>query len=72
MKIEYDPEQDILVVEFLPDVPVANSDEYDGIIIDYSDERKIVGLEILDASKRTSADPLESINVEILKTSRVV
>jgi len=72
MKIEYDPEQDILVVEFLPEVPVANSDEYDGIIIDYSEERKIIGMEILDASKRTSADPLESINVEILKTPRVV
>jgi len=72
MKIEYDPEQDILVVEFLPEVPVANSDEYDGIIIDYSDDRKIIGMEILDAGKRTSADPLESINVEILKTSRVV
>jgi len=72
MKIEYNPDQDILIVEFLPDVPVANSDEYDGIIIDYSDERKIIGMEILDASKRTSTDPLESISVEILKTPRVV
>ncbi len=72
MKIEYDPNHDILMVEFLPEEPVVDSVEYDGIIIDYSGERKIIGMEILDASKRTSADPLESINVEILKTPQVV
>lgn len=41
----------------LTDRPIKNSEEVaDGIVVDYDAEDRIVGVEILDASKRTD-DP---------------
>ena len=41
----------------LTDRPIKDSEEVaDGIVVDYDDEGRIVGIEILDASKRTE-DP---------------
>lgn len=52
MKVIYDPEADILSV-LLSDAPVTESDQdKPGVILDYDAGGNIVGLEILDASKR--------------------
>jgi len=52
MKANYDPETDILSVLF-SSAPVEESDEdKPGVILDYDSEGNIVGLEILDASRR--------------------
>jgi uncharacterized protein YuzE len=52
MKIRYDPEVDVLSIVF-NDVPVEESDEEKpGLILDYDKTGNIVGVEILDASKR--------------------
>lgn len=67
MKLEYDPKHDILNVEFLEEEPIADSVEFDGIIVDYSADRKIVALEILDAGKRTTKDPLDLLDLSIVK-----
>lgn len=41
----------------LTDRPIKDSEEVaDGIVVDYDEEGRIVGIEILDASKRTE-DP---------------
>ncbi len=67
MRIEYEPKHDILNIEFLKDVPIVDSIELEGVIVDYSADRKIVSIEILDAGKRTTKSPLEAIDVAILK-----
>jgi hypothetical protein len=36
VKIEYDPSHDLLNPGFLPDVPIVNSVEFDGIVFDYA------------------------------------
>jgi len=52
MKVVYDPETDILRMVF-SSAPVEESDEdKPGVILDYDRDGNIVGLEILDASKR--------------------
>jgi uncharacterized protein YuzE len=52
MKVTYDPEVDVLRI-LLSDAPVEESDEdKPGAIIDYDQAGNIVGLEILEASKR--------------------
>jgi uncharacterized protein YuzE len=52
MKVRYDPEVDVLSIA-LSDAPVEESDEEKpGLILDYDKSGNVVGLEILDASKR--------------------
>ena len=52
MKVTYDPEVDSLTI-ILSDVAVEESDEAKpGVILDYDANGNIVGLEILNASKR--------------------
>lgn len=55
MKFKYDKEVDIVYIR-LSDQPVAESDEdKPGVIIDYDADGNIVGIEVLDASKRMDA-----------------
>ena len=57
MKVRYDPEVDVLSIA-LSDAPVEESDEdKPGVILDYDIHGNVVGLEILDASKRM-ANPM--------------
>ena len=52
MKVTYDPEVDVLRILF-NNRPVEESDEdKPGMIIDYDKEGNVVGIEVLDASKR--------------------
>jgi uncharacterized protein YuzE len=67
MKIEYDPTHDLLNIEFVSKEPIADSVELDGVIIDYSKDRRIVAIEILDAGKRTTKGPLDLLDLTIVK-----
>ena len=52
MKVRYDPEVDVLSF-VLSDALVEESDEQKpGVILDYDKDGNVVGLEILDASRR--------------------
>lgn len=52
MKVKYDQEVDVLTIRF-NDAPVEESDENKpGVILDYDKAGKIIGIEILNASKQ--------------------
>lgn len=52
MKVTYDPEVDVLRILF-SSTPIEESDEdKPGVILDYDKDGNVVGMEILDASKR--------------------
>ncbi len=54
MRVTYDPETDTLIIQ-LKEVHISESDELqDGIIADLDANGNIIGLEILDASKRVT------------------
>lgn len=72
MRIEYDPGHDLLNIEFIADEAIADSVELDGVIIDYSKDGRIVAIEILDAGKRTTKNPLDLIDLSIVKERSTV
>jgi uncharacterized protein YuzE len=52
VKITYDPEVDVIRILF-SDAPIEESDEEKpGVILDFDKNGNVVGLEILDASRR--------------------
>ena len=52
MKVTYDPEVDVLRILF-SSAPIEESDEdKPDVILDYDKHGNVVGMEILDASKR--------------------
>ncbi|MBI4646205.1 MAG: DUF2283 domain-containing protein [Bacteroidia bacterium] len=66
MKIEFSREADAIYVYFR-EVEVTKSQELeDGVVIDLDNNGHIVGIEILNASKRLTAKDLGNINIENL------
>ena len=72
MKIEYEPKHDIVNIEFLEEVEINESVEIDGIIFDYSKNKKLVSVEILDAKKRIGKNPLDKIDFSVIKDKVIV
>ncbi|MGE0638137.1 MAG: DUF2283 domain-containing protein [Bacteroidia bacterium] len=54
MKVKYDKETDIMYIVFSEQKVKESDENKPGIILDYSKDGTIVGIEILDASKRMS------------------
>ena len=71
MRIEYDKEADALYIQ-LREVRVDdNIDIEEGVTIDLDEEKHIVGIEILDASKKLSLKDLINITIENLPIEKV-
>ena len=64
MQITYDPAGDAVAITFR-DVPVEHTEEIgEGVYADYDAQENVVGIEILDASKRM--DRADGIDFRIL------
>ena len=66
MRIEYDIKRDLLNIEFVTDVAIHDSLEVDGVVIDYAKDKRIVAIEVLDASKRTTRNPKELVALTVV------
>lgn len=51
MRGHYDPEADALAINW-GDAEIEESDEVDGVILDYDKDGNVIGVEVLDASKK--------------------
>jgi uncharacterized protein YuzE len=52
MKVKYDKELDILCVSLSDEVVFESDEEKKGLILDYSSYGRVVGIELLNASKQ--------------------
>lgn len=64
MKIEYDREADALYIQFREAAVEDNIDIEEGVTVDVDDNHHIIGLEILDVSKRFSPSELTKLTIE--------
>jgi len=62
MKIEIDAVRDLLKVDLLSDVPIADSREAEGMVFGYSVDRRIVRIEIRGAKSRINGELLKLID----------
>jgi uncharacterized protein YuzE len=70
MKVEYDPKHDIMNIELVADAPITESMELeDGVILDYSENKKIVSIEILGVKKRLSPETSETVSFAVVRES---
>ncbi len=71
MKIEYDKEADALYIQLREASIEDNIDIEEGVTVDLDEKKHIVGIEILDASKRLSLKDLVNITIENLPVEKV-
>lgn len=65
MNINYDPKADAMYITFQKDKVEDTLKIQDGVIIDLNKEGNLLGIELLDVSKRMPLDSLEHIGVDI-------
>jgi uncharacterized protein YuzE len=66
MKITYDPEADALYIELRDARPSDSMDIEEGVTVELDDQGHIIGLEVLDASKRMTLEDLANVSFENL------
>lgn len=71
MKIEYDREADALYIQLREAKVDDNIDIEEGITVDLGKNGHIIGLEILDASKKLELSNLVNITIENLPLEKV-
>jgi uncharacterized protein YuzE len=64
MNVEYDPAADAMYIRLLSGDVVESDEVKEGVILDYDADGRVVGIEILDASRR--ADNPREMAFEIL------
>lgn len=54
MVIKYDKKSDIIYIQFSDKKVVESDEDKPGVILDYGEDGGIVGIEVLNASKKTN------------------
>jgi len=71
LKIKYDKEADALYIQLREAYVDDNIDIEKGITVDLDEKRDIIGIEILDVSKRLSIEDIVNISIENLPLEKV-
>lgn len=70
MRIEYDKEADALYIQLREIYVDDNIDLEEGLTVDLDENRHVVGIEILGASKKLSLSDMANITIENLPLER--
>jgi uncharacterized protein YuzE len=71
MKIEYSKEADALYVYFKEAFVAKSKEIEDGVVIDFDEKNQLIGIEVLDVSKRFSLSDIANVNIENLPVEAV-
>jgi uncharacterized protein YuzE len=71
LKIEYDKEADALYIQLREANVDDNIDIEEGVTIDLDEKKHIVGIEIIDASKKLSLKDIINITIENLPVEKI-
>lgn len=69
MRIQFDAERDLVSLNLLPDEPVAESKQVEGMVFAYAADRRIVGIEILGARERINAELMKVIDLSAARAT---
>jgi uncharacterized protein YuzE len=69
MRIEFDALTDLLKVNLLADVPVAETRETEGMIFGYAEDRRIVAIEIRGAKGRINGELMKLIDPALARSA---
>jgi uncharacterized protein YuzE len=64
MKIEYDKEADAIYIQIQEKEVTTSREIEEGVIIDFDDEKKVIGFEVLNASEKFNLKDIGTINIE--------
>lgn len=65
MKITYDPKIDAVYIQFQEGEYTISKEIGDGIVVDYTEEGKVMGIEILEVSQKMPLKNIEEITLSI-------
>jgi uncharacterized protein YuzE len=71
MKIEYSKEADALYVYFKEEFVATSREIEEGVVIDFDREGQLVGIEVLDVSRRYKMSDIVNVKVENLSVETV-
>jgi len=71
LRIEYDKEADALYIQLREASVEDNIDIEEGVTVDLDEKKHIVGIEILDASKKLSLEDLVNITIQNLPVEKI-
>lgn len=65
MKITYDPGADAVYIQFQEGEYSISKEMGEGIILDYTEDGKVIGIEILEVSRKMPLKNIEEITISI-------
>ncbi|MCL4512055.1 MAG: DUF2283 domain-containing protein [Bacteroidetes bacterium] len=66
MKIEYSKDADAIYVYFKEDFVAQSKEVEDGVVIDLDEKGHLIGVEVLDVSRRFTLSDIANVNIENL------
>lgn len=71
MKIEYSKEADAIYVYFKEEYVAKSKEIEDGVVVDFDEKSQLIGIEVLDVSKRFKLSDIVNVNIENLPVEAV-
>lgn len=66
MRIEYDREADALYIQIQEKYVAKTKEVEEGVMVDFDEENRLIGIELLDVTKRFTLSDIINLHVENL------